>query len=215
MVCGCKFPYKTAKSLIIFVVQSKIKFMKTLALFFLGSFVMASSCNKEDGGTSSDKPVAKFSISGYEVPTPCTISFINVSGNATSYLWNFGDGFTSTEFNPSHIYNFNGTYVLRLKVTGPGGVDSVCKNITVENPPPANKSSFSYFKEKCTGTPVGISFKTINPLSTNPVWDFGNGNAAFDRDPINQYLLPGDYTLIYSTMLNGIRDTVIRIIRIE
>ena len=187
--------------------------MKTFLLVFLGAVALSSSCHHEDNVSS--KPSAKFSISGYEVPTPCTISFINTSTNSTSYFWDFGDGSTSTLFNPTHTYNLNGSYTLRLKVTGPSGVDSVCKLVAIEAPPPSNKSAFSYFQDKCAGTPVGASFKTINPLSTNPAWDFGSGSPLIDRDPIVQFLLPGDYTLKYSTQINGVRDTVIRIIRID
>ena len=188
--------------------------MKTFMLIFLGTLFLASSCNKNDN-TGSDKPIAKFSISGYEFPTPCTITFINTSSNATSYSWSFGDGFTSTQFNPTHNYAFNGTYLLKLKVTGPAGSDSVCKIVAVEAPPPSNRSAFSYFQDKCNGTPVAMSFKTINPLSTSPVWDFGSGPPMLERDPIVQFLLPGDYTIKYSTLLNGVRDTVLRIIRID
>lgn len=187
--------------------------MKTFLLIFFGALALSSSCNK--GDNTSNKPSAKFSISGYEVPTPCTITFINISSNATSYLWNFGDGATSTQFNPTHTYVFNGSYLLTLKVTGPNGVDSVCKLVAIEPPPPTNKSAFSYYQEKCSGTPLGISFKTINPLSTSPVWDFGSGPFLLERDPIAQFLLPGDYTIKYSTMISGVRDTVIRIIRID
>ena len=188
--------------------------MKIFILVFLGALALSSSCKKSSNPVS-DKPIAKFSISGYENATPCTITFINVSTNATGYQWNFGDGFTSTQSNPTHVYNFSGTYLLKLKVTGPAGADSICKIVTVEAPPPANRSAFSYFQDKCTGTPVGLSFKTINPLSTNPVWDFGSGPPLLEKDPIVQFLIPGDYTIKYSTLINGARDTVLRIIRID
>lgn len=188
--------------------------MKTLVFVFFGALMLAGSCHKDDA-PPSNKPSAKFSISGYEVPTPCTITFINISSNASSYEWNFGDGSTSTLSNPTHTYTFSGSYLLRLKVTGPGGVDSVCKLMAIENPPAANKSAFSYYQEKCAGTPLGISFKTVNPLSTSPVWDFGSGFPILDRDPIVQFLLPGDYNIKYSTVIGGVRDTVLRIIRVD
>jgi PKD repeat protein len=188
--------------------------MKTFLLIFFGALALSSSCHKGDN-TSNNKPSAKFSISGYELPTPCTITFINISTNSTSYLWDFGDGSTSTQSNPTHTYAINGSYLLKLRVTGPAGADSVCKLVAIEAPPPSNKSAFSYFLDKCIGTPVGASFKTINPLSMNTVWDFGSGSPLIDRDPIVQFLLPGDYTLKYSSQINGVRDTVIRIIRID
>jgi PKD repeat protein len=188
--------------------------MKTFILVFIGAIALSSSCHKGNDNTS-DKPSAKFSISGYDLPTPCTISFINTSGNATSYTWNFGDGSVSTLVNPAHTYSFSGSYLLKLKATGPGGSDSVCKLVAIESLPLPAKSAFSYFQDKCSGTPFGISFKTVNPASTNPVWSFNSGPAVLDRDPIIQFLLPGDYNIKYSTQINGIRDTVTRIIRID
>lgn len=188
--------------------------MKRILLILSGiSFLSMLSCNKNDD-PSSNAPKANFSISGYETTVPCTVTFINTSENATNYQWSFGDGGTSVQSNPTHTYFSNGSYLLKLKVTGPGGSDSVCKLVAIEAPPPANKSAFSYFMEKCTGTPVGVSFKTINPLSTNTVWDFGNGILNVNRDPIIQFLLPGDYTIKYSSQINGVRDTVTRVIQI-
>jgi PKD repeat protein len=183
-----------------------------IAIFILALFI-TSCTNKETG--ADNKPKAAFSLSGHETPVPSPISFINTSSNATSYQWRFGDGGTSTEFNPVHTYTTAGTFIIWLKVSGPGGTDSVCKLLTVEALPPANKTAFSYYQEKCNGIPVGISFKSLNPSSTNPVWDFGNGSTALQKDPITQYVLPGDYTIKFSTILGGVRDTVVRIIRIE
>lgn len=188
--------------------------MKVSLLVFLSLMTFAFSC-KKNNGSSSNKPVAKFTIFGFESPAPATIGFINTSSNATSYVWNFGDGGTSTEFNPTHTYSLAGSFLLKLKVTGPEGADSVCKLVTIEPAPPANKSAFSYFQDKCSGSPVAMAFKTINPLSTSTVWNFGSGPNIIDRDPITQFLLPGDYTVKYSSIINGVRDTVTRIIIIN
>lgn len=162
----------------------------------------------------SPLPDANFSIDGYQNPTPTTINFLNTSVNASSYLWNFGDGGISTLENPTHQYTHPGTYLLKLKVTGPGGTDSVCKLMTLDALPAADKSAFSYFFDRCEGTPVGAAFKTLNPASTNTVWDFA-GVVNVNRDPIIQFLLPGDYTIKYSSQINGVRDTVTRIIQIQ
>ncbi len=183
-------------------------------LLFSAVFMIFQACGKNDTD-SGNAPLAAFSISGYETSAPATVTFINTSKNATTYLWNFGDGVTSTESNPTHVYGFPGTFLLRLTVTGNGATHTVCKQVTIETLAFPNKSAFSYFSEKCTGTPVGVSFKTVNPLSTNPVWDFGNGVVNVNRDPIIQFLVAGDYTIKYSTQINGVRDTVIRIIQIQ
>lgn len=49
-------------------------------------------------------------------------------GEVTSWLWDFGDGTTSTEQNPVHIYESDGThYVVTLFVEGPAGKSQCCK----------------------------------------------------------------------------------------
>lgn len=60
-----------------------------------------------------DKPVAAFGFnaSGLEV------SFINTSLSATTYEWDFGDGKTSVEANPTHVYSNTGTFTVRLTAT--------------------------------------------------------------------------------------------------
>jgi PKD repeat protein len=191
--------------------------MKTISLplyIFSAAVLLIAGCDCGKDPAPSTKPDAEFTVSGYELPVPATLQFINTSKNTTSYVWDFGDGTSSTTQNPSHQYNAIGTYLMRLKATGPEGSDSICKLITLDVIT-TNKSSFSYFFDKCSGTPVNAAFRTLNPASMNTVWDFGNGVINISRDPIVQFLVPGDYTIKYSSMINGIRDTVIRMIRID
>ncbi len=179
----------------------------------VGGMLLLLSCGKKNG-TDSTAADANFVVSGYEKAAPTPVTFINTSKNATSYLWNFGDGTTSTESNPVHSYSLDGTYLLTLKAIGANSTDSVCKIITIATLPAPNKSALSYFFDRCSGAPVGASFKTINPASTNTVWDFGNGVINTNRDPIVQFFAPGDYTIKYSSLINGVRDSVVRVIRI-
>lgn len=188
--------------------------MKKASLVISAVVWLGFSCGKDKNSVDNSVSAA-FSVSGYEAAVPCTITFINTSRNATSYLWDFGDGTTSTLFNPTHTYTGNGTFQPKLTATGPNGSQTVCKELALVFPPAANRTAFSYYKEKCTGTPVGISFKSMNPASTNPVWDLGNGGQALEKNPIGQYLLPGDYTIKYSTILSGVRDTAVLILRIQ
>lgn len=71
------------------------------------------------GGEYSTEVVAAFSAdetSGCTVPF--TIDFSNESMNGITYLWDFGDGETSTEASPSHTYTAAGTYDVTLSVDG-------------------------------------------------------------------------------------------------
>jgi len=74
-------------------------------------------------------PVAVFSIDSISGKT---VYFRDRSTNADSYMWNFGDGNTSTFPSPSHTYNNSGTYSVCLTVENSCGLsDSVCKEVTV------------------------------------------------------------------------------------
>ena len=75
-----------------------------------------------------EAPTAGFSADRVEVQPEKEIHFIDEStGTVTSWLWDFGDGTTSTEQNPAHVYPKNGYYTVTLKVTGLNGTDTVKK----------------------------------------------------------------------------------------
>ncbi|RYY24364.1 MAG: PKD domain-containing protein, partial [Sphingobacteriaceae bacterium] len=51
---------------------------------------------------------------------PLTVSFTNRSVNADSYLWDFGDGTTSTQTNPQHLYTKKGSFTVKLTAINKG-----------------------------------------------------------------------------------------------
>jgi PKD repeat protein len=64
--------------------------------------------------------------------TSLTAQFTDAStGNVSGWLWNFGDGTTSTARNPSHIYSSPGTYTVIETITGPGGSSSVSHTLII------------------------------------------------------------------------------------
>lgn len=70
-------------------------------------------------------PVADFTASPTSGVAPLTVQFTNLSkGEITSYLWDFGDGSTSSEREPRHTYQNAGSYTVSLTVRGPGGEDT-------------------------------------------------------------------------------------------
>ncbi len=67
--------------------------------------------------------IADFTSDVQTGPGPLTVHFVDLSDvpGALTWLWDFGDGTTSTEQNPTHLYNADGSYTVRLGVTGPSG----------------------------------------------------------------------------------------------
>jgi gliding motility-associated-like protein len=61
------------------------------------------------------------------------VQFTNLSQNASTYLWTFGDGGTSTVTDPSHFYKKTGTYTVCLVArTTEGCTDTVCKTVEAD-----------------------------------------------------------------------------------
>ena len=78
------------------------------------------------GGTA---PVADFTATPTSGTAPLTVNFTDQSTNTpTSWQWDFGDGGTSTQQNPSHTYNNAGTYNITLSVSNNYGNDTKTQN---------------------------------------------------------------------------------------
>jgi PKD repeat protein len=76
-------------------------------------------------------PVASFNANPTSGYVPLTVQFIDVSQNAESRTWDFGDGTSSTEQNPTHIYSEAGNYTIKLTVSNTNGTDSKLATIMV------------------------------------------------------------------------------------
>ncbi len=61
-----------------------------------------------------------------------TVDFTNLSTNANSFTWDFGDGNTSMEENPTHVYGASGEYEVILTVENDCGSEMISVNIVVE-----------------------------------------------------------------------------------
>jgi len=76
------------------------------------------------------RPKAQFTALPKNGPAPLQVQFTDTStGWITSWAWDFGDGGSSSEQSPSHIYTAIGKYKPTLTVTGPGGVTTKTKTI--------------------------------------------------------------------------------------
>jgi PKD repeat protein len=75
-----------------------------------------SACEKEE-----ITPSALFTASSTNVKVLENITFTNLSTNASSYQWSFGDGTTSAASSPTHSYSKTGTYTVQLKAFSASG----------------------------------------------------------------------------------------------
>jgi PKD repeat protein len=105
--------------------------------------------------TATQPPVAAFTSNVSTVACAGTVQFTDQSVQAFSWLWNFGDATTSTQYNPTHQFNSPGTFTVKLVVTNPLGSDSVTHTITVT--PTFTASVNATPTAVCTGSPVQLS----------------------------------------------------------
>jgi PKD repeat protein len=78
-------------------------------------------------------PDAAFEATPVSGEAPLAVSFFNISGGAvTNSQWAFGDGGTSTELNPIHVYTQPGVYSVTLTVNGPAGDDAVTNTAYIQ-----------------------------------------------------------------------------------
>nr|WP_292421305.1 DUF6345 domain-containing protein [Methanoregula sp.] len=76
----------------------------------------------------ADPPVADFTGTPLSGTAPLTVQFTDLStGSPTSWLWDFGDGGTSTVQHPGHTYTTHGTHTVKLTVTNSHGSDTKTK----------------------------------------------------------------------------------------
>jgi PKD repeat protein len=79
------------------------------------------------------KAVKQGTLANFSYTNPgggSTFDFTNQSQRASSYLWDFGDGMTSTEPNPSHTFH-SGKFNVKLTASNPCTSDSATQSLTV------------------------------------------------------------------------------------
>lgn len=151
---------------------------------------------------------AAFSGSPLAGAVPLTVTFTDQStGDVTAWLWDFGDGVTSTLQHPTHTYTITGTYTISLTVSGPAGGDTEIKTAYVTAGYPTPDAAFS--AAPLTGeAPLTVQF---TDLSTGAIvqwdWTFGDGGVSGGRHPEYEYSAPGTYTVSLTVSGPGGSDT--------
>lgn len=182
----------------------KISFL----LFMLVS-VATISCKKKDEGKPI--PTVDFSFNPVNPVAPSTVSFTNLSQNATSYVWDFGNGQTSTVQNPSVNYTTGGTFTVTLTATGDGGSNKASKSITITSTPVADFS----FTPTNARAPAIITITNTSVSATSYLWDFGNGQTSTLQTPSITYSNGGTYTItLTATGQSGLTNRITKSITV-
>ncbi|PCI98845.1 MAG: hypothetical protein COB15_05270 [Flavobacteriales bacterium] len=171
--------------------------------------LIVSNVNCADTAVEMITIIAPIPVANFQGPAqgcrPLDVQFANNSQYADTYLWDFGDGGVSTQFQPSYIYYAPGIYTVTLTVFGSGGQDVQTQQLIIE----VYQIPNAFF----TVTPTTIFIPNepillfnLSNFASSYLWNFGDGNTSTDEFPQHFYTQTGvyDITLIASTPNNCI-----------
>jgi len=143
---------------------------------------------------------------------PLEVSFTDESeGNINTWKWDFGDGYTSNEQNPQHIYDTKGIYEVILTISGEFGKNSTKKTISVYELVEAIFSANPHQGR----APLEVEFTNRSTGSIDSWhWDFGDGNTSTEQNPVYTYDRGGNFTVSLTVSGDGGTDTEEKEIRV-
>ena len=135
-----------------------------------------------------DEPISLFT----QTNDALTTTFSNQSENGTTYLWDFGDGMTSTDVNPEHIYTEEGIYTVSLSTTNICGTETTDSEFHNYSLPTAD------FRQNKDFACVGENVRYIQEASSNSVefeWSLQGANPSTSnaKNVLVTYDTPGTY----------------------
>ena len=122
--------------------------------------------------------------------------------------WDFGDGSSSSERNPSHTYAAPGNYTVLLVATDDdGAADTRTHSVRAEAPPPPpppppppgpNKDPKADFNVHCSDLTCTFDDKSKDDDGTivSWAWSFGDGATSTERNPVHTYASGGDRSVV-------------------
>jgi PKD repeat protein len=184
-------------------------FRKKHALLFIlilviGIFLLMTGC--------TEPPIANFYIEKSVVSIGESVQFFDKStGEISSWNWDFGDGATSDEQNPVHIFEKNGVFLVALNVVNNGKSSTIEENIEVLQTPEAD---FTVIKDKVlVGDLISFTNKSIGDIESY-TWDFGDGTTSTEENPSHSYSNVGSYSVSVEASSELSSNTQTRIIEV-
>ncbi|MCB9244947.1 MAG: PKD domain-containing protein [Flavobacteriales bacterium] len=185
---------------------------KLLFLLFLSGLVTVEYSCKEDEPVPV--PTADFAFTGGGCTAPCAVLFENRSKDASSYLWEFGDGTTSTEMNPTKTYNEGGTYTVVLTATGEGGTNKASKQLLIQQSTQSQLPTADFTFSGAGTAPCNVSFTNTSTNATTYNWDFGDGSSSTSANPSHLYSKGGAYSVILTASNAAGNNKITKIVNI-
>lgn len=133
---------------------------------------------------------------GHYFESPCegVVRFFDLStGEPDTWVWDFGDGSSSTDANPQHTYDTLGQYAVSLIVSNSFGSDTI--ESTIDFPEDLIVANFSAGTTGFCSEPATINFTNNSQYASDYQWDFGDGTTSTEAEPSHTYIASGFYAV--------------------
>ncbi len=171
---------------------------------------MGCSDTTEQDITIDELPLASIGVADDSICLGQLAEFTGTGTNISTWYWEFGDGGTSIDQNPSYMYQSPGEYIVTLTVTGIGTEQCTFTTDTTITVNGAPEAMFEY-ENTCLGDSTyftDLSYSQYGFVSQWD-WDFGDGNTSTMEDPSHYYLSNDDYEVTLIVTDNyGCSDTI-------
>jgi PKD repeat protein len=159
-------------------------------------------------------PAADFMLDPALGFVPLEVRFTDLSANDLSaWAWDFGDGTTSSERNPVHVYAAVGTYDVTLTAFGPGGSDTHVLSGAVRVAPPM-EAAFT-FVPPTSVAPVSVQFTDASSGTPSAwSWDFGDGTLSLLRNPSHAFASGGLFPVTLTVTRGGLSRSLTQLVAI-
>jgi serine protease len=156
-------------------------------------------------GQTNQAPTASFTYAATYLEVVFTDTSTDNDGSITAWSWDFGDGGTSIEQNPTHTYDSGGPYTVTLEVTDNGGAtDTTSQSFTVTEPPnQAPVASFTYTKADLTCNVDASASYDADGTIASYAWAFGDGATDTGVTASHTYSAGGTYTVTLTVTDDG------------
>lgn len=150
---------------------------------------------------------------------PASIFFNNLSvpiDSTYDIFWDFGDGNSSTEISPTHVYDEIGVYDVSLQIISPIGCeisDEFPNLIQIEEKPTAD---FTFSPDEPSSIESTVDFRDRSQNAIKWIWEFGQEGAAFEPNPSYTFRDTGEHIVqLVVVHPNGCPDTLQQVIDVK
>ena len=172
------------------------------------------------------QPIASFTFEGTQLSFAWDayyeVKFTNLSSDAKSYSWDFGDGEYSSEKNPTHYYYHSGTYTVTLKAFSKKGNSSEYSAeivVSINGEEPINQNDPPTANFSITGSnqyaPAEVSFTNLSTNASSYSWDFGDGGSSSSSNPSHTYSTSGTYNVTLTAYNDAGHDVSSKVVNVK